>query len=128
MIRRPPRSTLFPYTTLFRSCQTVKVKRSNAITPGLSGIWRLVCLEASASHAALRLRVFHEGIPNETSTDIFRHEHGDSHVNPNDVMVIPILERIERIYKSILAPCPSIMILDVPKDTHYGLRKKWQGT
>src|SRR3712207_7429982 len=22
MIRRPPRSTLFPYTTLFRSCQT----------------------------------------------------------------------------------------------------------
>src|SRR3989442_2850785 len=23
MIRRPPRSTLFPYTTLFRSCQTV---------------------------------------------------------------------------------------------------------
>src|SRR3712207_8838209 len=23
MIRRPPRSTLFPYTTLFRSCQSV---------------------------------------------------------------------------------------------------------
>src|SRR3712207_7344090 len=23
MIRRPPRSTLFPYTTLFRSCQRV---------------------------------------------------------------------------------------------------------
>src|SRR3712207_7331301 len=23
MIRRPPRSTLFPYTTLFRSCQPV---------------------------------------------------------------------------------------------------------
>src|SRR2546430_5891307 len=24
MIRRPPRSTLFPYTTLFRSCGTAK--------------------------------------------------------------------------------------------------------
>src|SRR3712207_8349514 len=24
MIRRPPRSTLFPYTTLFRSCKEVK--------------------------------------------------------------------------------------------------------
>src|SRR5438552_6701216 len=24
MIRRPPRSTLFPYTTLFRSCQICK--------------------------------------------------------------------------------------------------------
>ena len=26
MIRRPPRSTLFPYTTLFRSTETAKVK------------------------------------------------------------------------------------------------------
>src|SRR5688572_31264092 len=25
MIRRPPRSTLFPYTTLFRSCDVVEV-------------------------------------------------------------------------------------------------------
>src|SRR3712207_7749880 len=24
MIRRPPRSTLFPYTTLFRSCESVE--------------------------------------------------------------------------------------------------------
>src|SRR3712207_7365563 len=27
MIRRPPRSTLFPYTTLFRSCATASVRR-----------------------------------------------------------------------------------------------------
>src|SRR5438034_2309939 len=27
MIRRPPRSTLFPYTTLFRSCRLVKLRR-----------------------------------------------------------------------------------------------------
>src|SRR2546427_5018225 len=26
MIRRPPRSTLFPYTTLFRSCKTRRQK------------------------------------------------------------------------------------------------------
>src|SRR2546422_8299254 len=32
MIRRPPRSTLFPYTTLFRSCRT----RPSASRPGLS--------------------------------------------------------------------------------------------
>src|SRR3989442_9024595 len=25
MIRRPPRSTLFPYTTLFRSCSSTKI-------------------------------------------------------------------------------------------------------
>src|SRR5438874_5531895 len=28
MIRRPPRSTLFPYTTLFRSCAVALVNRS----------------------------------------------------------------------------------------------------
>src|SRR5438270_2278003 len=27
MIRRPPRSTLFPYTTLFRSVQEAEIKR-----------------------------------------------------------------------------------------------------
>src|SRR5206468_9566151 len=30
MIRRPPRSTLFPYTTLFRSCQRAPLSRSRA--------------------------------------------------------------------------------------------------
>src|SRR5438105_12502813 len=29
MIRRPPRSTLFPYTTLFRSCRTSGSPRFN---------------------------------------------------------------------------------------------------
>src|SRR3712207_7685233 len=29
MIRRPPRSTLFPYTTLFRSCRGVVVARAH---------------------------------------------------------------------------------------------------
>src|SRR2546430_8843631 len=31
MIRRPPRSTLFPYTTLFRSGQEVPVKRQRVL-------------------------------------------------------------------------------------------------
>src|SRR2546421_11876387 len=30
MIRRPPRSTLFPYTTLFRSCRTPQMARSQS--------------------------------------------------------------------------------------------------
>jgi len=35
MIRRPPRSTLFPYTTLFRSYTMVlKVKQEHALFPG----------------------------------------------------------------------------------------------
>src|SRR2546426_403212 len=33
MIRRPPRSTLFPYTTLFRSALTVTVAGTSAVLP-----------------------------------------------------------------------------------------------
>src|SRR3712207_8617007 len=39
MIRRPPRSTLFPYTTLFRSDQTV-FAASTAWTEERSGVFR----------------------------------------------------------------------------------------
>src|SRR2546423_10286465 len=31
MIRRPPRSTLFPYTTLFRSCAVVLLRHAEAL-------------------------------------------------------------------------------------------------
>src|SRR5690349_22124527 len=41
MLRRPPRSTLFPYTTLFRSVDPVAMSMGNAVTadpPGLDSI------------------------------------------------------------------------------------------
>src|SRR5256885_3869565 len=37
MIRRPPRSTLFPYTTLFRSALLVTVARGNEGEIGIGG-------------------------------------------------------------------------------------------
>src|SRR3989449_11275272 len=37
MIRRPPRSTLFPYTTLFRSHSDL-VRRGGATSPSLGGV------------------------------------------------------------------------------------------
>src|SRR5438876_8556925 len=36
MIRRPPRSTLFPYTTLFRSCRRASSTSSTASGPRLA--------------------------------------------------------------------------------------------
>src|SRR6266513_5118060 len=36
MIRRPPRSTLFPYTTLFRSCRAGSARRRRCREPGAS--------------------------------------------------------------------------------------------
>src|SRR2546430_7467445 len=44
MIRRPPRSTLFPYTTLFRSSPTSAVN----ITTGITGCCRLNSLSNSS--------------------------------------------------------------------------------
>src|SRR5260221_2947324 len=39
MIRRPPRSTLFPYTTLFRSCRRCRSRRNScASSPTSSAI------------------------------------------------------------------------------------------
>src|SRR3712207_6890653 len=35
MIRRPPRSTLFPYTTLFRSSRPAASQQSHAAAPAL---------------------------------------------------------------------------------------------
>src|SRR5256886_12105514 len=42
MIRRPPRSTLFPYTTLFRSDHMVKVE-ATAARNGFSDLINKVC-------------------------------------------------------------------------------------
>src|SRR3712207_6924263 len=40
MIRRPPRSTLFPYTTLFRSSGTMLMRADGArIHPAWRGAW-----------------------------------------------------------------------------------------
>src|SRR3712207_7449524 len=45
MIRRPPRSTLFPYTTLFRS------ERRRADSPvGAAGTWRVAPFEGAGRH------------------------------------------------------------------------------
>src|SRR6266536_3077903 len=40
MIRRPPRSTLFPYTTLFRPARTTRTRRSNATAYCAVAGWR----------------------------------------------------------------------------------------
>src|SRR2546430_9662261 len=46
MIRRPPRSTLFPYTTLFRSL--VGLVRGHELLRIFQGLARLVVLDAEA--------------------------------------------------------------------------------
>src|SRR5258707_11492561 len=55
MIRRPPRSTLFPYTTLFRSCRVLRIVRARAaVWLSCSGIIEGIALrEMSEDHVVV---------------------------------------------------------------------------
>src|ERR1035438_10910014 len=52
MIRRPPRSTLFPYTTLFRSVVNVAVESQARMLLGNVGAQAAFCLEPMVQIAA----------------------------------------------------------------------------
>src|SRR2546426_9072122 len=55
MIRRPPRSTLFPYTTLFRSCRLGREQHARRRVPAAAHGELIVVREVAAQpHAAAR--------------------------------------------------------------------------
>src|SRR5947209_16213405 len=63
MIRRPPRSTLFPYTTLFRSCQSTSAVVSCSCFKPVSRETRLRLRDRkstrlNSSHANISYAVF----------------------------------------------------------------------
>src|SRR2546426_8493361 len=64
MIRRPPRSTLFPYTTLFRSRADVRRARSVAVSVACDGLPRAVIAadrkstRLNSSHLVISYAVF----------------------------------------------------------------------
>src|SRR2546430_11907685 len=60
MIRRPPRSTLFPYTTLFRSWNRSQGLRQDPVGPGAPALGGRGGDQASlADHAGVSSRAIH---------------------------------------------------------------------
>src|SRR5436853_375009 len=69
MIRRPPRSTLFPYTTLFRSCRgellppaSIENESSSTTTSGAAPVPARTIGPAAADRKSTRLNSSHLGI------------------------------------------------------------------
>src|SRR5437764_5937266 len=61
MIRRPPRSTLFPYTTLFRSLVRVDARRARAL-PGVLAVLTGDDVEPRPDRKSTRLNSSHRCI------------------------------------------------------------------
>src|SRR2546428_3319018 len=63
MIRRPPRSTLFPYTTLFRSREPARLERAIVLAAVLRVLFLLVHLDRLLSdRKSTRLNSSHDQI------------------------------------------------------------------
>src|SRR2546430_6972218 len=67
MIRRPPRSTLFPYTTLFRSVRTDRKKAGAPAHYPRGGLWGRRAFSGSDRHRAKRSRSDHKHRPERGS-------------------------------------------------------------
>src|SRR5438128_5976271 len=62
MIRRPPRSTLFPYTTLFRSKFSTSSRTSSSLSPRLTRTWAATPSCSRRDRKSTRLNSSHGSI------------------------------------------------------------------
>src|SRR2546430_15803178 len=103
MIRRPPRSTLFPYTTLFRSEPAVEVHRSGDVADGDDArLARLAPAEAQveqlgqrAAHGAAQSDAAAPAIRSPPAARPRREAAGDARGDPLDVGELVRAERAE---------------------------------
>src|SRR5689334_24356368 len=65
MIRRPPRSTLFPYTTLFRSCFGPQLRPRRMST---SSVPRIISIRVAAADVTSRVDVSRVNVRSEEHT------------------------------------------------------------
>src|SRR3712207_7466813 len=74
MIRRPPRSTLFPYTTLFRS-EVAAVPKEVTVPKGDRSASFMVTTEAVGATATVTLRAIHRKADVSTKLTLRSEEH-----------------------------------------------------
>src|SRR3989449_5319719 len=70
MIRRPPRSTLFPYTTLFRSGRLDAQVKINGVRVDLGEVEAALCSVPSIRQAVVEVRVDGAGRSEEHTSEL----------------------------------------------------------
>src|SRR3712207_7528527 len=88
MIRRPPRSTLFPYTTLFRSKPAELRAYVRAFSPFITA---LTGTPEEIRSVALAYRVFYEKVRREGSNHYVRSEEHTSELQSRQYLVCRLL-------------------------------------
>src|SRR2546425_8984675 len=78
MIRRPPRSTLFPYTTLFRSIQSADVYASNAL---FAKLWPKLIRASAVEALAERQPGAAANVPAEDTVHAFLADRSEEHTS-----------------------------------------------
>src|SRR2546426_2477880 len=101
MIRRPPRSTLFPYTTLFRS-RTGFDERAIAGTPGVRRC--ATPCDATAPRHRARSRRWPERPPCPGATRARSEEHTSELQSPCNLVCRLLLEKKKKSIQKITAP------------------------
>src|SRR2546430_5943668 len=92
MIRRPPRSTLFPYTTLFRSSRTPEV-----LDQSIAAYWdtykgkREIHLWHGINAVAVKMRADRDRIPVQAEFDARRSEEHTSELQSQSNLVCRLL-------------------------------------
>src|SRR2546430_10987358 len=101
MIRRPPRSTLFPYTTLFRSAPCVNCAEHLNIGPGQR--LEIVIEDAAANHRSSH-HAKHD-VPQSLARSEVRSEEHTSELQSQSNLVCRLLLEKKKITRIVIYLC-----------------------
>ena len=60
-----------------------------------------VRMEGNFTHGMGNLSILHEAVPHKTATQVFCHQHTDTHIDANHIVAVPPSFRLEGIGKSV---------------------------
>src|SRR3712207_7395918 len=103
MIRRPPRSTLFPYTTLFRSESADEVDHAGPLLGGVEGCPQIGEQDPALLRRAVSVVAIHDAYGVEAAKDLGRSEEHTSELQSRQYLVCRLLLEKKKKHKIIIA-------------------------